>query len=82
VETWFWFFGLRVVPDEFGMVRDVAEITARITDYVSCAVGSTWSSSDDSLSHPGCWNKWGHELGFGTKETLNLWADLIFNVFF
>jgi hypothetical protein len=57
------------------MVRDVAEITARITDYVSCAVGSNlvllWH---DSLSHPGCWNKWGHELGFGTKETLNLWA--------
>jgi hypothetical protein len=27
------------------MVRDVAEITARITDDVSCAVGLTWSSS-------------------------------------
>jgi hypothetical protein len=41
----FGFFGLRVVPAEFAMVRDVAEITARITDYVSCAVGLTWSSS-------------------------------------
>jgi hypothetical protein len=27
------------------MVRDVAEITARIADYVSCAVGLTWSYS-------------------------------------
>lgn len=45
VETWVLVFRLRVVPGEFGMVRDVAEITARITDYVSCAVGLTWSYS-------------------------------------